>query len=96
MIDDAQASRKAVALVIFAKLLAGNREWRARETASHQINALVAPGIKFIEVFLMHRPLRPVETQRVAGIGIDLDNARMLEARALQANRLTARARTQL
>ncbi|KGF67686.1 hypothetical protein LL06_20905 [Hoeflea sp. BAL378] len=69
-----------IALILVAKLLAGNGEWRAWQASCQQVNSFVANSIKQAEVFLMNGPIGPIQAQGLATIAIDLDNASMIEA----------------
>ena len=90
-IDIVDADVEEIALVAFAQLFSGNREWRAGQTAGEEVNTLERRQVEWLEqIVFNHIPTWPVEPQCVAGMGIVLDQAGMLKARHFKTEGLPA------
>jgi hypothetical protein len=77
-------------------LLPSHRKWRARHSSSKQIDTKKARGIESTHISLNDIPMRPIQSKGGTRVLIDLDQSNVVETGRLQAQRLTATARTNL
>ncbi|ORX06178.1 hypothetical protein AWC30_07180 [Mycolicibacillus trivialis] len=72
LLDEAESLGEEVALVRFPELLACDREWGTRHSASQYVDISVGSAIDLADITLIDVPRRPIHPERLACVGVNL------------------------
>jgi len=81
-----------ITLIVRAELLTSYRKRRTGHAASEQVHAFIARSVKMVNIAFDDIPFRVIQTQRFAGVRINLDRGAVRKSSLVQTERLAASA----